>query len=98
MVDVHQANDPRVLAPECDYEFAEILVQRDDDLSVACGVGENFFVARIGGPITDPFDFMPRLFDLASRAGPDAAVEQNLQAAWSTIFGCTRSWPTTRRA
>ena len=79
-------------------KLAEILVERYEDLGVLRRARENFVVAGIGAPISYPFHFMPRALELRFRAGPDAAVQQELQAASSVTMGSTRSWPTTRRA
>ena len=98
MAHVNEANDSSLGAAERDGELPEILVQRDDDLALGKRTGKYFLVARVGIPGACPFDFVAGGGDRVFCARPDAAVEQNLQAAMSVIRGCTLSFPTTRRA
>lgn len=98
MSNVNEPNNPGVLVAESDSELAEVLIERDDDLSIAHRMGEDFLVARVGAPVAHPLDLVSRTFDLTLRAGPDAAIEQDFQAALSAMRGSTRSCPTTRRA
>ena len=54
-------------------------------------MGEDLIVARIGAPVPDPFHFVPSPLELVLCTGPDAAIEQELQAASSVMAGSMRS-------
>jgi len=95
---VHQPYDAGVWPAERHRELAEVLVQGDDDLLMVRRVCEDFRVAGVGRPVANPLYFVSRACDLFLCSRPDAAIEQDPQAASSTMRGSTRSWPTTRRA
>ncbi len=81
-----------------DREFAEILVQRDEDAAFSMRSHKNFVIAWISGPIASPDHIMPRNLKRRSNTGPDARVQKDLHAVASTKSGSIRSLPTTRRA
>jgi hypothetical protein len=55
------------------------------------GMGEDLFVARVGTPVSDPHHLVPGPLKLRLCTGPDASIEQELQAASSVMAGSTRS-------
>jgi hypothetical protein len=79
-------------------KLTEIFVECYQDLPVSRCVGEDFVISGVGGPVPDLLHRVPGCFELHLCAGPDAAVQQELQAASSVMAGSMRSWPTTRRA
>lgn len=95
---IDEPDDSRVGRTEGNRKLAEILVERDQYLPVSCRVGKDFVVSWIGRPVTYPLHLVPGPFEIYLGAGPDATVEQELQAASPVTAGSTRSWPTTRRA
>lgn len=70
---------------ESDRERAEILVERDEDLAAFRSMSEDLFVAR--APVSDPLDRVPSPLKLRLCTGPDASIEQELQAASSVMAG-----------
>ena len=98
ITEVDESDDSGMGSAEGDRKLAEILVERYEHLAVLRCVGENLVVAWVGAPIPDPLHRVPGPFQLVLCTGPDAAVQQELQAASSVMAGSMRSWPTTRRA
>ena len=88
---INEPNDSRMGSAESNRQLAKILVERNQHLAVLRSMGQNLVVARIGAPVTDPLDFMSSPFQLCLCAGPDAAIEQGLQAASSVMAGSIRS-------
>ena len=86
-----QAGRFRKGGAERDREFAEILVEGYQYLAVLRRMPKNLLIARVSTPITDPLYFMPVPLQLIPCAGPDAAIEQELQAASSVMAGSMRS-------
>lgn len=84
--------------PANDRELAEILVEGHQDARLAMRVLENLFIARIGRPVTRPYDVMPGLHQIIADVLRDAGVEKEPQAALPPSAGSTRSCPTGRRA
>lgn len=95
---IDQAHDSGMGSAEGNRELAEILVQRYQYLAVPRRMGKNLVVAWIGTPVPHPLHFVPDPFELRLCTGPDAAIEQEFQAAPSVMAGSMRSWPTMRRA
>ena len=81
-----------------DGEFAKVLVESDQDASLARGAFEDLLVAQIPFPAAGPRDIVAGLLQNGRRAAPDAGVEEDLHAAVSEMGGSTRSCPTTLRA
>lgn len=88
---IDKPDDSGMGGAECDGEFAEILVKRYQHLAVLRRMPKNLFVARVSTPVADPLDFVPGPLQLIPCAGPDAAIEQELQAASSVMAGSMRS-------
>ena len=61
-------------------QFAEVLVERDDDLAVRQGMREDGSVAGIRGLISDTFDVMSGSCDRTRYRAGDAAVDEDLHA------------------
>lgn len=79
-------------------QFAEVLVERDDDLAAFVCATKNDLVARVAWPIGNALDVVTGLRQRrADRAG-DATVEKYLHALVPVTAGSTRSWPTSRQA
>lgn len=95
---IDEPDDASMAGTERNSEFSKVLVEGDEHLGVLCGMSEDLVIAGIGAPISHPFHFVPSLLELRLRTGPDAVIQQELQAASSVMMGSTRSWPTTRRA
>lgn len=73
---IHEPDDSCVCSSESYRELAEVLVERYEYLAVAGCVGEDFVVAWVGAPVSDPLHLMPGPLELRPCAGPDAAIEQ----------------------
>jgi hypothetical protein len=95
---IDEPDDSGMGSTEGDGEPAEILVERYQYFAVLRCMGENLVVAWVGAPVPDPLHLMPGPLELVLCTGPDAAIEQELQAASSVMASSMRSWPTTRRA
>jgi hypothetical protein len=54
-------------------------------------MSEDRGVPRVGPPVSDPLHLVPGPFELRPRTGPDAAIEQELQADSSLMAGSIRS-------
>lgn len=98
IAEIDEPDDTGMGSAERNRELAEILVERYQYLAVLRRMGKNLVVAWIGAPVPDAFHVVPGLLESLFRTRPDAATEQELQAASSVMAGSTRSWPTTRRA
>lgn len=72
-------------------ELAEILVERYQYLAVLRCMSKDLVIAWIGVPVPDPLHLVPGPFELCLCTGPDAAIEQELQAASSVMAGSMRS-------
>ena len=80
-------------------EFAEVLVERNDDLPLRMSPTQNLGIARILGPVTRPFSVVAGRCENSPRPAPDARVEQDPHDT-SGVEGriSMRSWATMRRA
>ena len=88
---IDQPNEPGMGSAERNRELAEIFVESYEYLTVLRCVGEDLVIPRIGTPVPDPLHFVPGRLELILCAGPDAAIEQKLQAASSVMAGSIRS-------
>ena len=88
---IDEPDDSGMGSAEGDRELAEILVEGYEYLAILRCVGEDLVVAWIGAPVPDPLHLVPSSFELCLCTGPDAAIEQKLQAASSVMAGSTRS-------
>ena len=59
-----------------DSQFAEILVERHQDVAVLGCVSQHVFVTRIGRPVTNPFDPVSGGAKGVARAAPHAGVKE----------------------
>ena len=73
---IYKADDPRVGCTKSHRELAEVFVQRHHDLFTLRCTREDLIVTWIGGPVTDPFDFVTSQLQFLFGSRPDAAVEQ----------------------
>ena len=80
-----------------DGKLAKILVQRHEHPALSLGVGQNFIVPGIFGPVAGPDDIVTGLFKRRAGAGPCTGIKQELQLPVSRK-GSMRSWLTSRRA
>ena len=98
VAEIDQSDESGVGSAERNRKLAEIFVESYQDLAVLRCVGEDLIVAWIGAPVPYPLHFVPGRLQLVLYTGPDAAIEQELQAASPVMAGSMRSGPTTRRA
>ena len=96
--DIHEPDDAGVGLTENHREFAEVLVERDQDSRLPFRDFQYRRVAGIGFPIARPRNVVACRRQRRPRAWRHASVEQQLQAIESTKRGSTRSRPTKRRA
>ena len=79
--------------------LAEVLVERDQCLSVRGCRRQDSFIPGIPGPVADPLDIVTRSVQNSRGTAPHTGVEQNShEPEDSTSAGSMRSWPTRRRA
>jgi len=88
---IDKPNDSSMGSAEGDRQLAEVLVEGDEYLAVLRCVGEDLVVAWIGAPVSDPLYLVPGALEFCFCSRPDAAIEQELQAASSVTAGSTRS-------
>ena len=88
---VDQPDDPGMGAAKGDRQLAEVLVKGDEYLAVLRRMSKDLVVAWIGAPVPNPLHRVPGPFQLVLCTGPDATVQQELQAASSVMAGSTRS-------
>lgn len=88
---IDEPDDSGVSSAQSDRELAEILVERYEYSAVLRCMGEDLVVAWVGAPVSDPFHLVPGPLELVLCTGPDAAIEQELQAASSVMAGSMRS-------
>ena len=70
-----------------DGKFTKILVQRYENSLIYMRAMEDFFVARIFLPIARPNDIVSCVPNFSLSRSPDAAIQQNLHRADSTVKG-----------
>jgi hypothetical protein len=89
--EINEPHDSRMASAQSNCKLTEILVERNDYLAVLRGMGEDLSIARIDRPFSNPLYFVSGPFELLLCAWPDAAIEQELQAASSVMAGSMRS-------
>ena len=96
---VHESYDSSMWTSMQHRQLAEVLVERDQCLSVRGCRRQDSFIPGILGPVADPLDIVTRGAQNSRGAAPHTGVEQNLhEPEDSTSAGSMRSWPTRRRA
>jgi hypothetical protein len=79
-------------------KFAEVLINRENDLSRVQRMREDSDITRIGRPINNTLDFVTS-FSERRRYGPSQTrVDQNPHLPRLSIAGSTLSWLTRRFA
>lgn len=73
----YKPDDSSVRHTANNCELAEVLVERDENTPLGPSLGEYGFVARIFGPLTDPFHIVPGIPDSLLGATPDACIEDD---------------------
>jgi hypothetical protein len=85
--EINEPHDSRMASAQSNCKLTEILLERN----VLRGMGEDLSIARIDRPFSNPLYFVSGPFELLLCAWPDAAIEQELQAASSVMAGSMRS-------
>jgi hypothetical protein len=74
--EINEANDATVWEIVDDSEFAEVLVERDQNALPRVGLRQDGFIARISWPIASPDHVVPGCTKLVGCLTPHTAIEQ----------------------
>ncbi len=96
--EIDQPNDTAMGEAPQHAQFAEILVERDQDASFFARVIQQPFIARVFGLVTGPDHVMSGGLQLGFAFWTQAGVQQDLQEPASIERGSIRSLAAMRRA
>lgn len=80
------------------YQFAKVLIQRDQNPAFGMGQRQDFGVSRVFRPLTGPHHIVASGLQGFDGSSPNAGVEEQLQASDSITIGSIRSRPMILRA
>lgn len=93
-----EADDTGMRLTHDDCPLTEVLVKRNQNPLVVASLPQDFTVAGIGLPVTDPDHVVALRLQDPDRATPYASIQEHPHAGTQAALGSTRSWPTMRWA